>query len=148
MRRLPLLIAALLPLALAGCGEPEDTRPGQPVKHRRAAFATILKAFEPMGKQLRDDRYEADKFLTHAKALAAAKDGPWQYFGADTNYPPTHATARVWSEPERFEADRQTFFKATDKLLQAAERRDEKEVKAAYEAVHDSCRSCHKAFKE
>jgi len=148
MRRLALLIAALLPLALTGCGEPEDTRPGQPVKHRRAAFASILKAFEPMGKQLRDGRYEADKFLTHAKALAAAKDGPWSYFGADTNYPPTHATARVWSELERFEADRQTFFKATDKLLQAAERRDEKAVKAAYEAVHDSCRTCHKAFKE
>ena len=54
----------------------------------------------------------------------------------------------VWSEPERFEADRQAFFKATDTLLLAAERRDEKAVKAAYEAVHDSCRTCHKAFKE
>lgn len=148
MQRSTLLLAILVPLAVAGCGEPEDSRPGQPVKHRRAAFSSMLKAFEPMGKQLRDGRYDADKFLAYAKTLNEAKDAPWQYFGADTNYPPTHATGRVWSEPARFEADRQSFFKATASLLQAAESRDEKIVKQAYETVHDSCRTCHKAFKD
>lgn len=143
-----ILILSLFAMFLAACGEPADTRPGQPVKHRRDAFANILKAFEPMGQQLRKQQYDPDLFLSHAKALAQAKDGPWQYFGPDTNYPPTHATARVWSEPDHFQQEQRAFLAATERLLAAAESRDPKAVNAAYEAVHEQCRSCHKVFKE
>jgi cytochrome c556 len=44
---------------LAACGEVEDTRPGQPVKTRQTAFKEIVKAFEPMGVMLRENRYDA-----------------------------------------------------------------------------------------
>lgn len=142
------LLSLLLPVILAGCGEPEDTRPGQPVAHRRQAFSRILHAFEPMGVQLRKGRYNASDFLAWAKELNDAKDLPWQYFAPDTNYPPTHAKATVWSEPERFEANRQTFLKAAERLMLAAESRDEQRVRQAYDEVHDSCRTCHKAFKD
>jgi len=98
--------------------------------------------------QLRDGRYDADKFITQAKQLAELKDGPWQYFAPDTNYPPTRAKAAVWSEGERFEKARQDFFLATAGLVSATESRDEAKVKLAYDAVHDSCRNCHKAFKD
>lgn len=147
MRHHKILILAMCSL-VAACGEPADTRPGQPVTHRRAAFEKILHAFEPMGVQLRGKNYKPDVFLERAKELATLKDGPWEYFGPDTNYPPTHATAKVWSEPELFEKERQEFLKETDRLLLAAESRDEKSVTAAYEAVHEHCRSCHKTFKE
>ena len=43
-----LLTAAML----TGCGEVEDTRPGQPVKQRQVAFKEIVKTFEPMGVML------------------------------------------------------------------------------------------------
>lgn len=148
MPRFNLLFALLLPLSLASCGEPEDTRPGQPVAHRRAAFGKILKAFEPMGVQLRNDRYDADKFIEQAKQLSELSNGPWPYFAADTNYPPTRAKAAVWSEAERFDKARQDFTQASAALLVATESRDLAKVKTAYEAVHDSCRNCHKAFKD
>lgn len=148
MQRSKLLIFILLSTLVSACGEPADTRPGQPVKHRREAFANILKAFEPMGQQLRKQQYDADRFLIHAKALAQAKDVPWQYFGPDTNYPPTHATAKVWSDPQRFELERQAFLAAAARLLVAAESRDAKIASVAYEALHDQCRSCHKVFKD
>lgn len=148
MRRQILLIAALIPLLLTACGEPADTQPGQPVTHRRAAFKKILLAFEPMGVRLRKQQYEADQFILLAKELGSVKNGPWQYFGADTNYPPTHAKARVWSESDEFETDRQAFLQAADRLVLATESRDEKLVTTAYEAVHDSCRNCHKVFKD
>lgn len=148
MRSKKILLVLLLPVLLAACGEAEDTRPGKPVAHRRQAFNNILHAFEPMGSQLRKGKYDADDFLARARELAAAKEAPWPYFGPETNYPPTHAKATVWSDPERFESERQTFLKAAERLLLAAESRDERQVRTAYEAVHDSCRSCHKAFKE
>ena len=148
MRGRTLLLTALSALLLGACGEPADTRPGQPVSQRRAAFKKILLAFEPMGIQLREKQYNADRFIAQADALAKVKDGPWSHFGADTNYPPTRAKAALWSAADRFEAERQAFLNAVDVLVVAAASRDEKKVTLAYDAVHESCRSCHKAFKD
>lgn len=139
----------LLTVAMfAGCGEVEDTRPGQPVKHRQMAFKEIVKTFEPMGVMLRKDAYNADKFLPLAEALLAKRDGPWAYFGADTNYPPSKATPEVWQLTEEFEKNKNTFLAATDALLVAAKNKDKAQVEKAYEAVHDACKTCHKQFKE
>lgn len=148
MRYPPLLIAALGALLLTACGEPADNRPGQPVSQRRAAFKKILLAFEPMGVQLREKQYNADQFIAQANALAQVKDGPWSHFGPDTNYPPTHAKPALWNDAARFDAERKTFLAAVDGLVLVASSRDEKKVTTAYEAVHESCRSCHKAFKD
>lgn len=143
-----LLLAALVPLWLAACGEPPDDRPGQPVAHRRAAFHDILKAFEPIGPALQAKQYPADQVAAQAKRLNELKDGPWQYFLPDTNYPPTRATDKVWSEPGKFEALRQDFLKATQELAEAAARRDEAQVRAAYDRLHQTCRDCHKGFRK
>ena len=98
MRYQPLLMTALSALLLTACGgEPADTRPGQPVSQRRAAFKKILLAFEPLGIVLREKQYNADQFIAQADLLGKVKDGPWSHFGPDTNYPPTHAKATVWS---------------------------------------------------
>jgi cytochrome c556 len=148
MRLNPLLLALSLPVLLAACGEPADTRPGQPVTQRRLAFTKILKPFEAMGVRLRKDQYDAQVFVDLAKSLDAAKDAPWQFFGPETNYPPTHATAKVWSEPERYAAAREKFLVATAGMQIAAASRDEAKVRQAYEAVHESCRGCHKVFKD
>lgn len=148
MQRSFLLLAALPVLLLTACAEPEDTRPGQPVNHRRAAFKEILKSFEPMGLQLRNQRYDAKQFTLQANTLAKIKDGPWPYFLPDSNYPPSKAKAAIWSEPEKFETSRQSFFKAVDALVVAAESHDVKQITVAYETLHDTCRSCHKSFKE
>ena len=113
MRKKILLLSLALPLLLTACGEPADTHPDKPVTQRRAAFNTILKAFEPMGMMLRDKRYDADAFLQSAEKLEATKEGPWRHFTADSNYPPTKATDKVWSEAAQFETERQGFLAAT-----------------------------------
>lgn len=147
MLRNTVLLLLLAPLLLAACGEVEDTRPGKPVATRQQDFKAILRQFEPMGVQLRDNRYAPDTFLKHAQELDKLKDAPWSHFGPDTHYPPTKATEKVWQEPERFASERETFLKAVSQLRIAAESREEAQVKPAYQAVQDSCRSCHKPFK-
>lgn len=143
----PLFVSLIALALLAGCGEPEDTRPGQPVKQRQTAFKDILKAFEPMGVMLREHRYDADKFAALADQLAARRDGPWSHFGPDTLYPPSKATAAVWEKPADFERERQAFMAATIRLQEAAGRRQPADVEAAYQAVHESCQNCHRGFK-
>ncbi len=143
--------AGLLALlaTLGGCSNAvEDTRPGQPVKTRQAAFKEMLRVFEPMGTMLRDGRYDATKFSALAEDLKQKRDGPWSHFGADTFYPPTKAKADVWAQPELFERDRKAFFNATDALLAAALTRQVGVVEKAYFAAYDTCQGCHKRFKE
>jgi cytochrome c556 len=132
---------------LGACGEPEDTRPGQPVKTRQTAFKEILRIFEPMGVMLRQDRYEADKFEILAERLHALRDAPWKHFGADTHYPPSKGLPAIWQQPAQFAERRDAFLQATDLLLATAHGKDESQVRAAYKAVHDSCQDCHKTFK-
>lgn len=148
MNRSALLLVLVLPLTLAACGEAEDTRPGQPVAHRRAAFNQLVKAFEPMGVMLREKEYKAEEFLKLAAKLDTVKEGPWEFFTPDSNYPPTKATDKVWSQPEQFAAARQKFLTAEGKLMTAAAGGELAKVKSAYEELHDSCRSCHKEFKK
>ena len=142
------LIIVLTVLSLMACGEATDTHAGQPVAHRRAAFKKILLAFEPIGVQLREKQYNSNRLIDQAKLLASLKNDPWSYFDADTNYPPTHAKAKIWSDPDLFRAAQQTFVQAVDRFALVVEDHDETHAKAAYEAVQDSCRNCHKAFKD
>lgn len=135
-------------LTLTACnGGVEDTRPGQPVKHRQDAFKAMLRVFEPMGVMLREKRYDADQFAPLAAELVARRDAPWAYFTANTDYPPTRAKAEVWSRADAFEAERQLFFSATDALLTVAGTGELAQIRAAYDKVYDSCKSCHRDFK-
>lgn len=141
------LLALIPALLLPACGEVEDTRPGQPVKTRQDAFKEMLRVFEPMGVMLREKRYEEDRFLRMATVLVEKRELPWAHFSPDTNYPPTKSTPRVWEEPARFEEERKRFFTTTDELLAAAQSKDLKRIEPAYQAVYDSCKSCHNPFK-
>lgn len=141
-------ISLLLATLLTACGaEPEDTRPGQPVAHRRAAFKELLKSFEPMGVMIRDNKYDAQRFAVLAAEVKRLRDAPWQYFGAGTQYPPSRSKDEVWSRPDEFEADRKAFFEATDKLAEVAGTKDADAAAAAFKAVEKTCRQCHDGFK-
>ena len=146
-RFLPLALVAL-PLFLAACAEPEDTRPGQPVAHRRQAFHDILKAFEPIGKSLKAKPYAADDIAKKAARLDSLKDGPWTYFPPDSNYPPSHSTDKVWSDAAGFERLRDDFIRATGQLATAAAAKDEAAVRTNYEKLHQVCRDCHRDYRK
>ncbi|MBE0586583.1 MAG: cytochrome c, partial [Hydrogenophaga sp.] len=53
-RKMLFLLVLVSALLLAGCGEVEDTRPGQPVKTRQEAFKDLLRSFEPMSKMMKE----------------------------------------------------------------------------------------------
>lgn len=142
------LLAVLSVPLLSACGEPEDTRPGQPVAHRRAAFKEIVKTFEPMGVMLRTDKYNAKEFQRLAAQLQQQGTAPWDYFGPDTQYPPSHAKDAVWQAPEKFARHKEAFLKASQQLAkQSSDGADRATLEKIYQTLHDTCRDCHKDFK-
>jgi cytochrome c556 len=142
-----ILVFSLPALGLTACGPAQDTAPGQPVAHRQQAFKEILRRFEPMGVTLRENRYEPERFLQQAVALDQQKAAPWNYFGPETNYPPSKSKDAVWTDAQGFSDEREAFLKAVEQLRLAAETKEIQKVSPAYEAVQSRCRSCHKAFK-
>lgn len=150
-KTMPRFLPATLIVAtlLAACGgEPEDTRPGQPVAHRRAAFKELLREFEPMGTMLRDGAYDAQRFAAQAAKVKSLSERPWQYFGPDTQYPPSRSRDEVWSKPAEFEERRMAFLAATDKLLAVAGTKDDKAAASVFQAVERTCKDCHDSFKK
>lgn len=145
-RLLPVVLLSAALLAACG-GEPEDTGPGQPVAHRRAAFKELLKSFEPMGVMIRNDKYDPQRFAALAASVKQLRDAPWQYFGPGTQYPPSRAKDEVWSRPAEFEANRKAFIDATDKLAAVAGTKDAKVAAAAFQETEKACRNCHDTFK-
>ena len=147
MPRPAALLLVVVTLLSACGGEPEDTRPGQPVAHRRAAFKEMIKSFEEMGSMLRKDKFNAAKFASLTASLIAVRDKPWQYFAPDTLYPPSRATEAVWSQPAEFDSRKKAFFAATDKLGAISGTQDARVAKAAFAEVEKTCRECHDTFK-
>jgi len=133
---------------LTACGEPEDTRPGQPVKTRQEAFKALLRAYEPMTKMVKEDRYDPENFAAMAAVLMAQRDVPWSHFGPDTNYPPSKAKPKVWQEAAAFEQAKNDFLDATDALNSAAQARDKTKIGDVYGRVYKTCKSCHDNFRE
>lgn len=140
-------VPALGILVFSGCSDVQDTRPGKPVATRQTAFKEMLRSFEPMGVNLRESTFNAADFEKQAKLFAEHRDTPWHHFGPDTNYPPTKAKAAVWEDPSKFEQAVNAFKTRVDQLSHAAASHDEKGIKAAYDAVHEACKSCHKSFR-
>jgi len=136
----------LLPL-LSACGDPPETRAGQPVTHRQAAFRELLKTSEPMGLMLRANRYDPTEFKRLADQLMSQRDAPWAYFEADTLYAPSKAKAEVWSEPEKFAERKKALFDATEQISAAAASGNKEQVALAYKALDHACVSCHDTFK-
>lgn len=142
------VLAVVGTTALVGCGEPADTHPGQPVTQRREAFRALMRTFEPMGVSLRDQRYDAPKFLEQANKLPALAQAPWTHFGEGTLYPPSKALPAIWAQPADFAKQRDDFLASIQALVTVAQQGGEPAVREAYGRVENQCRQCHEAYKQ
>lgn len=143
-----LLVLLFVGSMLAGCGEPEDNRPGQPVKTRQEAFKSILRAYEPMTKMVKDGNIDPERFVALSATLMSKRDGPWSHFSADTNYPPTKAKPEVWQKAAEFDQAKGEFMAATDAMHVAAQSGDKTKIEDAYGRVFQSCKACHDSFRQ
>lgn len=151
MARLTLrfLLPALAALTLSACFEPApDTHPQQLVTKRNALFKQFTRAMEPMVKVTQgQSAYQREEFLENAKDLEKLSTKPWVYFTADGNYPPTRAKPAVWSQPGEFKDAQDKYLAQVGQLVKAAQGGDMAQLKTAVQEVTDSCKSCHKQFR-
>lgn len=85
------------------------------------------------------------EFATLANQLATTAHEPWKHYTAGSI---GDAKAEVWTQPQAFQAAIKQFNDATLALAQAAKTNDYPTVKTAFGQVGQSCKTCHKSFKD
>ena len=117
----------------------------------RNSYMTILSwNAKPMGKMLKGETpFDAAAFTLHARQLANASglDLLWAFpEGSVTE--DSGAREEIWFDWEDFEQKFADFRTAASALGEAAEGGDVEAVKSAFGKVGDTCKACHKPYKE
>ncbi len=111
-----------------------------------------MKEWRGLNKQMGDilkkstaQTFPSQEFAQLAAQLKATADEPWQHYTAGSR---GDATAAVWEQPQAFRAAIKQFNDAVTALDQAAKRHHYPAIQTAFGQVGQSCKSCHKQFKD
>ena len=111
-----------------------------------------MKEWRGLNKQMGDilkkstaQTFPSQEFAQLAAQLKATADEPWQHYTAGSR---GDATAAVWEQPQAFRAAIKQFNDAVTALDQAAKRHHYPAIQTAFGQVGQSCKACHKQFKD
>ena len=144
---LPLLLTCLsLTACGGGSGAPEAAQ-GPISEERVTAFKSMMPEFSGMGKMVKgDETYNVEKFQTYAATFAQSARKPFDHF-ADDKQGNGDALPVIWQKQAQFNTERDNFFAAVDALNAQAKNGKLENIKAAYDKVGTSCKSCHDSFR-
>jgi cytochrome c556 len=91
----------------------------------------------------------ADQQLYHLEQINKLAKMSAQTFTAGSNTGKTKSKGEVWSKPDEFKQAMDDFLLKSDTAVAEAKKgTKEKEYLAAVKALTESCKACHKKFKE
>jgi cytochrome c556 len=137
-----ILLTGLLALAAL----PAFANPGG--AERQHAFKQILLQFEPMGIVVRGrNPYNKAQFIQYADALKLVAAQPFNLFPANSIDSGSRAKPEIWSQPTKFQQQKEAFLKAVNDLDAAAHAGDLANISKSYNIAAQSCKSCHDSFR-
>lgn len=129
-------LSAVCMQAVAGVGE-----------DRQRSFKKVLLSYEPIGVMLRDGPFRKDQFVRHADALKVVSREPFKLFASPVVDDVSRAKPEIWSQSAKWKQEETRFLQAVDALQAGARSDDLASVKNKYNAITQSCKSCHDAFR-
>ena len=146
------LLTPLLALALATpvMAHDEDSPKHKAIKYRQSAMTLIGANFKPMGAMIKGEiPFDAAVMARHAKDLGAvASIDILRGFPQDSDGKGSKAKPEIWFEWDDFKAKLDDMQEATAKLAQVATGGDRDAIKAQFGKTAETCKACHKKFKE
>ena len=70
-----------------------------------------------------------------------------RFFPDGSNTKPSEAREEIWLEPEVFKIAIENFTKASSNLLMISQKKDLEKTIQAFREVADTCKGCHKKFR-
>lgn len=133
-------MAASLPAA-AQFAKPEDA-----IKYRQSALFVMGQHFARLGAMANGKvPFDAKAAQDNADVVAEVAKLPWAGFGAGTEG--GKAKPEVWKEQAKFKDHSDKLQAETVKLAAAAKTGSIDNLKTAFGATANACKSCHDAFR-
>ena len=120
------------------------------IEYRQSAFEMIKYHFGPMAAMVKGEKeFNADEFKKNAEAVAALSKFPANGFieGSDKGGK-TEAKADIWKNMDDFKKKMETFQVEAASLAEVAKGGDLNAIKPQFGKVGESCKACHKEYKE
>jgi cytochrome c556 len=146
-RHAALFVACALMCGLfAGPATAQFAKAEDAVQYRQAKLKAMGEESDRLGAMVRGRvPFDAKVAQESAEALLALSKLPWPAFAP--GYEGGKAKPEVWQEMDTFKAAAQRLQGDTAKLAEAARTGDLERIKAAFGDTADSCRACHREFR-
>lgn len=118
--------------------------PAGPVRERHELMEEIGSHAEQIGNKIKSGA--TDGVADHAAAIHERAQRVVELFEEKATHPESRAKEEIWSNWEWFERDSRAFVASSGKLLEAARQNDD--IRGAAGEMFESCKTCHKEFRE
>ncbi|WVN41447.1 cytochrome c [beta proteobacterium MWH-UniP1] len=137
-----LFVAALPFSASAQFAKKEDA-----IKYRQSAFALMGTHMGRIGAVTKGETpFNAAEVQKSAALIATLSSLPWEAFGPGTEG--GKAKPAIWKENDKVKAGADKFMKAAADLNAAAKSGNLDQIKKAFGATSQTCKSCHDSYKD
>lgn len=119
------------------------------IEYRQDAFHMIKYHFGPMAAMVKGDKeFNAEEFAKNAEAVAALSKFPINGFIEGSDMGETEAKSSIWDNMDDFKKKMETFQVEAASLAEVAKGGDMAAIKPQFGKVGESCKACHKEYKE
>lgn len=147
MRSAASLAVALLACGLALPASAQFAKPEHAVKYRQSAMYVMNYHIDRIGLMVNGRApYDPKAAAEHAELVAIAAKLPWKGFTPETDKLSKSVRPELWSEQAKFKEGGDKLVADTTKLLAAARTNSLDEIKSAFRATANTCKSCHDAY--
>ena len=115
------------------------------VKERMEKFKVSKSIMQEINKSFTNKDFK--KIKKNASILKTWGVEMENYFPEGSNGKPSQANDRIWLEPELFKMAIMNFTQSSINLLKTADEKDLNNVIQAFRQLADTCKGCHKKFR-
>jgi cytochrome c556 len=146
------LAGGILSMGVLTAANAADPKPQDTVDYRKSVYTIIGWNFAPIGAMMKGEvPFDAAAVARHAQYVEmmskAAPEGFPKGTGPDA-VKDTEAKPEIWTKSSEFETKMTNFQQEAAKLNEVAKTGDEKAIKAQFGKTAETCKACHKAFKQ
>lgn len=148
MKKIASLVLAAAAATLAMPASAQFAKPEDAIKYRKAALTVMAAHFGRIGAMASGKApFDAKAAAENAEIVAAMAKLPWAGFGEGTDKGETKAKPEIWKEQAKFKEYNEKLMAESVKLAAAGKTGNLDNIKTAFAATADSCKTCHDAFR-
>ncbi len=149
MKAFACIAAAAALVSLSAPAAAQFAKPEDAIKYRQSAFSVMGAHFGRIGAMANGRvPFDAKVAADNADIVAVMAKLPWAAFGPGTESGGnTKAKAEIWTDQAKFKEGSEKLVAESTKLAAAAKTGSLDNLKTAFAATADTCKTCHDSFR-